>query len=90
MPTKAIEYAVMGKPVVAADLPAARAHFDDPMLSWYEPGSVAGLAAAILRIVDDPVARETAARLAADRARELSWDREAPEYVALVEDVARG
>jgi glycosyltransferase involved in cell wall biosynthesis len=90
MPTKALEYAVMGKPVVAADLPAAREHFDDPMLSWYEPGSVAGLAAAILRIVDDPVARETAARLAADRARELSWDREAPEYVALVEDVARG
>ena len=88
MPTKALEYAVMGKPVVAADLPAAREHFDPPMLAWYESGSVASMAAAILRLVDDPAARESGARLAGDRARELSWDREAPEYVALVEEVA--
>ncbi|HEX2754035.1 MAG TPA: glycosyltransferase, partial [Candidatus Limnocylindrales bacterium] len=46
MPTKALEYAVMDKPVVAADLPAARQHFDGPMLSWYEPGDAASLAAA--------------------------------------------
>lgn len=88
MPTKALEYAVMGKPVVAADLPAARDQFDPPMLSWYEPGDEASLAAAILRLVDDPVAREDGARAAADRARELSWDREAPAYVALVAEVA--
>ena len=90
MPTKALEYAIMGKPVVAADLPAAHEHFDPPMLAWYESGSVASMAAAILRLVDDPAARETAARLAAERARELSWDREAPAYVALVEEVAGG
>jgi len=88
MPTKALEYAVMGKPVVAADLSAAREHFDPPMLSWYEPGDVASLAAAIVRLVDDPAARDEGARLAADRARELSWDREAPAYVALVAEVA--
>ncbi len=89
MPTKALEYAVMGKPVVAADLPAAREHFDDRMLSWYEPGDESSLAAAILRLVDDPVARDAGAAAAAGRARELSWDREAPAYVALVESVAR-
>jgi glycosyltransferase involved in cell wall biosynthesis len=89
MPTKALEYAVMGKPVVAADLPAARDHFDPEMLSWYEPGDDASLAAAILRLVDEPDAREAGAAAAADRARELSWDREAPAYVALVESVAR-
>jgi Glycosyltransferase len=89
MPTKALEYAVMDKPVVAADLPAARQHFDGPMLSWYEPGDAASLAAAILHLVDDPVARDAGAAAAADRARELSWDREAPAYVALVESVAR-
>jgi glycosyltransferase involved in cell wall biosynthesis len=90
MPTKALEYAVMGKPVVAADLPAAHEHFEPPMLSWYESGSVESLAAAILRLVDDPAGRERGAGLAAERARDLSWDREAPEYVALVEEVARG
>lgn len=88
MPTKALEYAVMGKPVVAADLNAGRQHFDAAMLSWYEPGDAASLARAILRIVDDPEARDVATRLAAERALELSWDREAPTYVALVEAVA--
>ena len=89
MPTKALEYAVMRKPVVAADLPAARQHFDPPMLSWYEPGDAASLAAAILRLVDDAGAREAGAAAAGGRARELSWDREAPAYVALIESVAR-
>jgi glycosyltransferase involved in cell wall biosynthesis len=89
MPTKALEYAVIGKPVVAADLPAARDHFDAPMLAWYEPGDEASLAAAILRLVDDPVARDAGALAAGERARELSWDREAPAYVELVASIAR-
>jgi len=89
MPTKALEYAVMGKPVVAADLPAAREHFDAPMLAWYEPGDVDSLVAAILRLVDDPVGRDAGAVAAGARARELSWDREAPAYVALVESIVR-
>jgi glycosyltransferase involved in cell wall biosynthesis len=88
MPTKALEYAVMGKPVVAADLTAARQQFDGPMLSWYEPGDAASLASALLHLLDDPDAREAGVAAAAERARELSWDREAPAYVALVESVA--
>ena len=89
MPTKALEYAVMGKPVIAADLPAARKHFDADTIAWYESGNPASMAAAILRLVDDPTAREAAAARAAERARELSWDHEAPAYVELVEEVAR-
>lgn len=88
MPTKALEYAVMGKPVIAADLPAAREHFDADTIAWYEPGDPASMAAAVLGIVDDGAARERAAARAAARARELSWDHEAPAYVALVEEVA--
>jgi glycosyltransferase involved in cell wall biosynthesis len=88
MPTKALEYAIMGKPAIAADFAAARDHFDGPMLSWYQSGDAASMAAAILRLVDDPAAREAGAAAAGGRARELSWDREAPAYVALVESVA--
>ncbi len=87
--TKVFEGAVMERPVVAADLPSARAEFEADMLAWYEPDDPADLARAILRIVDEPAWRATAVARARERARELSWDAEAPRYVALVEGLAR-
>jgi glycosyltransferase involved in cell wall biosynthesis len=87
--TKVFEGAIMGKPVVAADLPAARAEFEADMLAWYAPDDPADLARAILRVVDDPAWRAAVADRAAARARELAWDGEAPRYVAIVEELAR-
>jgi glycosyltransferase involved in cell wall biosynthesis len=88
LPTKILEYAAMGLPVIAASLGGAREHFEPLMLAWYESGDVASLAAAITRLVDDAETREQMVAAAGARARELSWDREAPAYVALVEDLA--
>ncbi len=87
--TKVFEGAIMEKPVVAADLPAARAEFDGDVLAWYEPDDPADLARAILRTVDEPAWRVKAVARAAARARELAWDGEAPRYLALVEELAR-
>ena len=87
--TKVFEGAIMEKPVVAADLPAARAEFDGDMLAWYAPDDPADLARAILRVVDDAAWRAAAVGRARDRARELSWDAEAPRYLALVEELTR-
>jgi glycosyltransferase involved in cell wall biosynthesis len=87
--TKVYEGAIMEKPVVVADLPAARAEFDGDTLAWYEPDDPADLARAILRVVDEPAWRAAAAVRAAARARELAWDGEAPRYLALVEELAR-
>jgi glycosyltransferase involved in cell wall biosynthesis len=86
--TKVFEGAIMEKPVVAADLPSARAEFDGDMLAWYAPDDPADLARAILRVVDEPAWRTAAAARATVRARELAWDGEAPRYVALVEELA--
>jgi glycosyltransferase involved in cell wall biosynthesis len=88
LPTKILEYAAMGLPVVAASLGGARDHFEPPMLAWYESGDVRSLAAAISGLVDDPEMRQRMVATAGARARELSWDREAPAYVALVEQLA--
>jgi glycosyltransferase involved in cell wall biosynthesis len=87
--TKVFEGAIMEKPVVAADLPAARAEFEGDVLAWYEPDDLADLARAILRTLDEPDWRAAAAAGAAARARELAWDGEAPRYLALVEELAR-
>jgi glycosyltransferase involved in cell wall biosynthesis len=90
LPTKVMEYAAMRRPVVCADLPGARDLFDPEMRSWYEPGDLESLAGAIARLVDDPAMRERAVASAGARSRELSWDREAPGYVALIDGLAAG
>jgi glycosyltransferase involved in cell wall biosynthesis len=87
--TKVFEGAIMEKPVVAADLPAARAEFDADMLAWYAPDDAADLARAILQVVDGSAWRDGVAGRAAARARELAWDGEAPRYLAIVEELAR-
>lgn len=86
--TKVFEGAVMHKPVVVAETPAARAEFDETMLAWYRPDDPEDLAAAIERIVDDPVWRDGAIERADVRARALAWDGEAPHYVAMIDALA--
>ena len=87
--TKAIEGAVMGKPVVAADMPTARHYFPGDDLAWYAPDDPAAMAAAILRLVDDAPARSAAVARASVTARALAWDREAEAYIRLVESLLR-
>jgi glycosyltransferase involved in cell wall biosynthesis len=88
MPTKALEYAAMGKPAIVADTRAAREHLGDRDVLWYRPGDGESMAAAILRTVDDEDAREEARRGGQARAHELSWDREAVHYLALMRALA--
>ncbi|HVA84696.1 MAG TPA: glycosyltransferase family 4 protein [Candidatus Saccharimonadales bacterium] len=83
--TKIFEYAAMGKPVVASRLPMVERTFAAGSVATYEPGDPAGLADAILRLVDDAAAREAGVAATAERVRELSWAREGERYRALVE-----
>ena len=84
--TKIFEYAAMGKPVVASRLPLVEGTLGEAVAT-YEPGSAAGLAAAILDLVDDPEARGRRTVAAADRVRDLAWDLEGARYVALIESL---
>ncbi|MGA3030912.1 MAG: glycosyltransferase family 4 protein [Candidatus Limnocylindrales bacterium] len=82
--TKVLEYAAMGKPVVASRLPTVERYFAAETLSVYEPGDPDSLAAAVLRLVDDD--RDRAARVERTRRRvnELSWTRQAEAYKSVV------
>lgn len=87
--TKIFEYAAMGKPVVASRLPMVEATFPAGTVATYEAGDAAGLAATILRLVDDQAGREAAIRRTAAVVEALSWERVSVGYVGLVESLAR-
>jgi glycosyltransferase involved in cell wall biosynthesis len=86
--TKLFEYAAMGKPVVATALPLVVQTFPRGTVRTDEPGDAAGLAAAILAIVDDPAERDAAAARTLEIVTERSWARHAKAYVALVDSLA--
>ena len=86
--TKVLEYAAMGKPVVASHLPMVERTFPVGTVLTYEPGDPRSLAAAIGAIVDDPLAREAAVERTHLIVADASWEREAGAYVALVDRLA--
>ena len=86
--TKIFEYGAMGKPVIASRLPLVERTFPPGAIAVYGAGDPADLAAALLRLVDDPIAREAAVALATARIHELSWEHEADRLVALVDRLA--
>ena len=83
--TKVLEYAAMGKPVVASRLPTVARYFAPDTLTTYEPGDAEALASAILGLVDDPADREARIGHTHTRVEELSWERQAEAYRAVVD-----
>jgi glycosyltransferase involved in cell wall biosynthesis len=86
--TKVFEYAAMGKPVVASRLPMVERTFPAGSVATYEPGDPVSLAAAILGLVDDPLARLEATTRTGEVVRGAAWEHEAGRYLALVERLA--
>jgi glycosyltransferase involved in cell wall biosynthesis len=74
--TKNFEYGAMRKPVIASWLPLVASTFGDGTVVTYPSGDATALAAAIIRLADDPA--------------ELGWEREGERYVALIDELALG
>jgi len=86
--TKVFEYAAMGKPVVASRLPTVEHYFPNEAVSLYTSGDPADLARAIAELVDHPDRRAASIAACAGRLADLSWDRQAAAYLALVDRLA--
>jgi glycosyltransferase involved in cell wall biosynthesis len=86
--TKAYEYAAMGRTVLASRLPMVERIFGDDVVT-YEPGDATDLAAALLRLVDEPERREARVASALERVRGLAWEHESKRYLELIEARAR-
>jgi glycosyltransferase involved in cell wall biosynthesis len=88
--TKLFEYGAMGRLAIASRLPLVEQTFPPGTLATYPPGDPDALAAAILRLVDDPGAREAAVARMGKRVQGLAWEHEAERYLALVDRLAGG
>jgi glycosyltransferase involved in cell wall biosynthesis len=79
---KMVDYWLFGLPVIASDLQATHATYDDSVLEYYLPGDAADLARAIKRLYHDPERRDELARngeLAQDR---NGWAAQKAVYLA--------
>ena len=88
--TKVYEYAAMAKPVVASRLPLVEQTFPDGSVATYEPGDPGSMAAAIIELTDDALAREAAVARTASIVESAAWERESRGYLALVERLITG
>jgi glycosyltransferase involved in cell wall biosynthesis len=86
LPSKLLEYAAMGLPVVASRLPYIHELFGDSL--WYsEPGDVSSLAAAMLRAADQPTEARRRVEVAKDVVAQLSWDTQRNTYFGVVDSL---
>jgi glycosyltransferase involved in cell wall biosynthesis len=83
--TKIYEYAAMLRPVVASRLPLVEHAFPPGAVATYEPGDPSALAAAVLRLVDDPPGRQAAVAAAANVVQSAAWEVARGPYLTLVE-----
>ena len=88
--TKILEYAAMRRAAVASRLPLVERTFPDSAVATYSPGDPDELAGQLLRLVDDPAARQAAVERAAALVADMAWEHDAVAYLALLEHNIRG
>ena len=89
LPTKMLEYAVLGVPIVAADLSTIRHHFSSEEVLFFPAGDTAALAEALREVASDPATARARAEAACRRYEQYRWTFSAARYVALLEQLRR-
>jgi glycosyltransferase involved in cell wall biosynthesis len=85
LPTKMMEYAALGIPVIAARTPAIDAYFDDATVLFFTPNEAGELASCILALYRDRARLADFARNIVAFNERYNWAQVSAEYVALVE-----
>jgi glycosyltransferase involved in cell wall biosynthesis len=81
---KLLEYAALGMPVIASDLPTFRHHFSDAALKYVPAGNVGALAHAISEAAREPASMIARGLEARRQAEAYSWDGQRATYLDVV------
>ena len=87
--TKIMEFLSLGIPVVVSSTKIDRFYFNNTVVRFFESGNEEALAQAMLEVIRNRPLRESLARAAAGYVAEHSWERKSPEYLGLVDSLAR-
>jgi len=85
IPTKLLEYASMGLPVIASRTTAISAYFGDANVEFFTPGDVNDLANRILYLFHNPKQMSELAHRSENFNKIYNWDQISKEYVSLID-----
>jgi glycosyltransferase involved in cell wall biosynthesis len=87
LPTKLLEYVLVGIPAVVAETDGVRQYFDEDMVTYFQPGDALALAEGIRALWADRELRSSKVAHAKAFNLAYSWEEKAKEYVGLVSEL---
>jgi glycosyltransferase involved in cell wall biosynthesis len=87
---KMFEYVLLGKPVVASRLASTARYFGDDALQYFEPGSAASLADALVALHADPERRRSLVEHAGKLYADYGWDAQKQIYLGVYAELLDG
>lgn len=90
LPTKLLEYVLIGLPTIVARTETVQAYFDDGMVRYYTPGDHEELARHIVDLCRNPEERSRLVKNAGRFNVEYSWEHQKQEYYSLIDSLAAG
>ncbi|MHB8135339.1 MAG: glycosyltransferase family 4 protein [Anaerolineaceae bacterium] len=85
LPTKLMEYAAMGLPVIASRTTAISAYFSDSNVEFFEPGNLDDLVRCIIMLYKNPDRMCELAYKSQNFNRRYNWPQISKEYISLVD-----
>jgi len=89
LPTKLLEYAILGVPAVVSPTYTIRRYFDENSVEFFEAGDPRSLASKIISLYRNPDRRRTLARGAERFFETYDWPRHKQVYLDLVDSLIR-